>query len=129
MKIEKIDHIAVCANSEVDSDKFFMELLGLKKSRSFIVSANKMVKFFGVNKDQNFIRYENMNFGVEVIITEDDSKAKDIYTHPCLIIEERDKLVEKALSMGFPVIKVPRDDGSGYYLFIKDNYDNLYEIK
>ncbi len=125
----KIEHIAVCANSEVDSDKFFMELLGLKKSRSFIVSANKMVKFFGVNKDQNFIRYENMNFGVEVIITEDDSKAKDIYTHPCLIIEERDKLVEKALSMGFPVIKVPRDDGSGYYLFIKDNYDNLYEIK
>lgn len=129
MKIEKIDHIAVCANSEVDSDKFFMELLGLKKSRSFIVSANKMVKFFGVNKDQNFIRYENMNFGVEVIITEDDSKAKDIYTHPCLIIEERDKLVEKAHSMGFPVIKVPRDSGSGYYLFIKDNYDNLYEIK
>ena len=125
----KIEHIAVASNSEADSDKFFMELLGLKKSRSFIVSANKMVKFFGVNKDQNFIRYENMNFGVEVIITEDDSKAKDIYTHPCLIIEERDKLVEKALSMGFPVIKVPRDDGSGYYLFIKDNYDNLYEIK
>ena len=125
----KIEHIAVCANSEVDSDKFFMELLGLKKSRSFIVSANKMVKFFGVNKDQNFIRYENMNFGVEVIITEDNSKAKDIYTHPCLIIEERDKLVEKAQAMGFPVIKVPRDDGNGYYLFIKDYYDNLYEIK
>jgi len=125
----KIEHIAVASNSEADSDKFFMELLGLNKARSFIVSADKMVKFFGVNKDQNFIRYENMNFGVEVIITEDYSKSKDIYTHPCLIIEERDKLIEKAQELEFPVIKVPRDSGSGYYFFIKDNYDNLYEIK
>ena len=52
-----------------------------------------------------------------------------IFTHPCFLVEERDKLVEKAMSMNFPVIKVPRKDGIGYYLFVKDSFQNLYEIK
>ena len=31
--------------------------------------------------------------------------------------------------MGFDVVKVPIKDGEGYYLFIKDLFDNLYEIE
>jgi hypothetical protein len=27
------------------------------------------------------------------------------------------------------VIKVPREDSDNYYLFIKDDFDNLFEIK
>jgi len=125
----KIDHIAIAQNTEEDSDKFFVELLGLRKIRSFLVSADKMMNFFGVNQEYNFLRYEDENLGVEVVITNDNSKSTDLFTHPCLIIENRDELVEKAQKLEFPVIKVPRDDGNGYYLFIKDNYKNLYEIK
>jgi len=125
----KIDHIAIAQNSEADSDKFFVELLGMRKIHSFLVSADKMMNFFGVNQEYQFLRYEDENLGVEVIITNDNSKSTDLFTHPCLIIENRDDLIEKAQKLEFHVIKVPRDDGSGYYLFIKDNYDNLYEIK
>lgn len=125
----KIDHIAIAQNTEEDSDKFFVELLGLRKIRSFLVSADKMMNFFGVNQEYSFLRYEDENLGVEVVITNDNSKSTDLFTHPCLIIENRDELIEKAQKLEFPVIKVPRDSGSGYYLFIKDNYGNLYEIK
>ena len=125
----KIDHIAIAQNTEEDSDKFFVELLGLRKIRSFLVSADKMMNFFGVNQEYHFLRYENENLGVEVVVTNDNSKSVDLFTHPCLIIENRDELIEKAQKLEFPVIKVPRDSGSGYYFFIKDNYDNLYEIK
>ncbi len=125
----KIDHIAIAQKTEADSDKFFVELLGLRKIRSFLVSADKMMNFFGVNQEYQFLRYEDENLGVEVVITNDNSKSTDLFTHPCLIIENRDELIEKAQKLEFPVIKVPRDSGSGYYLFIKDNYDNLYEIK
>jgi len=31
--------------------------------------------------------------------------------------------------MGYDIVKVPRKDGVGYYLFIKDSFQNLYEIK
>ena len=71
----KIDHIAIAQNTEEDSDKFFVELLGLRKIRSFLVSADKMMNFFGVNQEYHFLRYEDENLGVEVVITNDNSKS------------------------------------------------------
>ncbi|MFX1572129.1 MAG: VOC family protein [Promethearchaeota archaeon] len=128
--IEKeIEHIAIASNTEDDSDKFFIELLGLIKTRSFDLSADLIQKFFGGNKTQKIVRYEKDSLSFEVIITNDGSKAKDIFSHTCLLIKDRDKFLNKALSMGFLTIKVPRIDGNGYYLFIKDGYQNLYEIK
>ncbi len=124
-----IEHIAVAANSETDSDKFFIGLLGLKKTRSFTVSPDLMEKFFGLKKEQRIVRYGNNNLDFEVFITNDSSRARDIFTHSCLIIENRDELVDRAFSMGFELVKVPRNDNDGYYLFIKDSYQNLYEIK
>jgi len=125
----RVEHIAVASNSEVDSDKFFINLLGLRKARSFNVSADLMEQFFGLKKEQQLIRYENNNLSFEIFITDDNSKTKDLFTHVCLVVEDRDEFVKKSLSMGYTTIKVPRKDGDGYYLFIKDLYENLYEIK
>jgi catechol 2,3-dioxygenase-like lactoylglutathione lyase family enzyme len=125
----KIEHIAVASTSKKEADRFFNELLGLKEVRSFSVSADLMEKFFGQKKQQKIITYQNNNLNIEVFITDDNSNKKDIFTHACFLVEERDKFVEKALSMNFSVIKVPRKDGSGYYLFVKDSFQNLYEIK
>ena len=124
-----IEHVAVASNSEEESDKFFIALLGLKKSRSFIVSKDKMEQFFGVSKEQDVIRYEKSHLSVEVFVTNDDSKARDVFTHSCLLVSNRDELVDKARTLNFPVIKVPRSDSDSYYLFIKDSWNNLYEIK
>jgi hypothetical protein len=88
-----------------------------------------MEKFFGVKKEQKFIVYGKGDSNFEVFITNDTSKAKDIFTHSCIKIEGRDEFLEKARSMDFNVVKVPRKDSSGYYLFIKDAFQNLYEIK
>ncbi len=125
----KVEHIAVASNSEVSSDDFFVNLLDLRKTRSFNVSADLMEQFFDVKKEQKIIRYENDEVSFEVFITDNTSKSKDIFTHVCLVVEDRDEFLNKALSMGYPTIKVPRKDGNGYYLFIKDTYGNLYEIK
>jgi len=125
----RIDHIAVASNSEKSSDKFFIDLLGLRKIRSFIVNENLMEKFFGIKKEQEIIRYSDEKIDIEVFITKDNSNVKDIFTHSCLIIEDRDRLLSKARLMGYDVIKVPRENSDIYYLFIKDSYGNLYEIK
>ena len=129
MSEKNFEHIAVAANSENDSDNFFMELLGLQKTRSFTVSTDLMEKFFGVGKDQKIVRYEKGSLSFEVFITNDDSKASDIFTHSCLLIENRDDFVNRATKMGYDIVKVPRKDGFGYYLFIRDSFQNLYEIK
>jgi len=88
-----------------------------------------MEQFFRVKKERKVIRYGNDGVNIEVFITDDKSKAIDIFTHMCLIIEDRAKLVETARQMNYEVIKVPRKNSDIFYLFIKDKFKNLYEIK
>jgi len=125
----KIEHLAVSSNSEEDSDNFFIKLLGLKKLRSFVVSSDLMEQFYKVKKEHKVIRYGNEEVSVEVFITDDKSKVLDKFTHMCLVIEDRAKLIDVARQMSYEVIKVPRKDSDVFYLFLKDKFGNLYEIK
>ena len=125
----KIEHIAVGYNSEEEADKFFIDLLGLNKIRSKSVPEDLMKKFFSVKRESKFILYGNEDSNFEVFITNDKSRAQDIFTHSCLLIENRDEFVDKASSMGYDLTKVPRKDSNGYYLFFNDGFQNLYEIK
>jgi catechol 2,3-dioxygenase-like lactoylglutathione lyase family enzyme len=125
----KIEHIAIASNSEVESDKFFDKLLGLKKIRSFIVSEDLMEKFFNVKKEHQLIRYENDDLSFEIIITDDDTKCNDTFTHICLLVEDKEDFIIKASNLGFTTIKIPRNNSEGFYYFIRDSFRNLYEIK
>ena len=125
----KIEHIAVSSNTEEDSNRFFIELLDMKKVRSFVVTDDLMKKFFKIKREQRIIRYENEDLSVEVFITDDINQAQDRFTHTCLIIEDRIRLIEKAKDLNFEVIQVPRKDSDNFYLFLKDHFGNLYEIK
>jgi catechol 2,3-dioxygenase-like lactoylglutathione lyase family enzyme len=125
----KIEHIAISSKSVEDSDKFFIELLGMKKERDFVVPDDLIEQFFGVRKNQRILRYENDELSVEAFIMNDDSIALDTFTHTCLLIEDREKLIKKARQLNFKVIRVPRKNNTGFYLFLKDNFGNLFEIK
>ena len=125
----KIEHVAVASNSEVNSDDFYMSLLKLQKVKSFTVSKELMNQFFGVNKDQQITRYSNDSVNIEVFITNTNEKSFDKFTHTCIIVEDRDKLVDDARKKGYQVSKVPREGSDIYYLFIKDDFGNIFEIK
>ncbi|MFX0056677.1 MAG: VOC family protein [Candidatus Hodarchaeota archaeon] len=125
----KVEHIALASNTKKESDRFFIKLLGLLEKRDFTVSAELMRVFFGIDKDQRVIRYGNEELDIEVFITDDDTRTSDLFTHCCLIVKNRDKIVENATLMDYKVVKVPRKDNDNYYLFIKDKFGNLYEIK
>ena len=125
----KIEHIAVSSNSEEMADDFFMNLLELKKVRDFVVSEDLMEQFFNIKKAQRIIRYENEDLSVEAFITDDKNQALDKFTHTCLIVEYRIRLIERAKNLNFEVIQVPRKNNDGFYLFLKDSYGNLFEIK
>jgi len=124
-----LEHIAISNNSEKASDNFFINLLGCEKTRSFTVSSDLTEQFFGVNKEQKIVRYEREGVSFEVFITDDDTHAKDIFTHACIVVEDREDLIKKAKLLNFETIEVPRKNNDGYYLFLKDSFRNLYEIK
>ncbi len=125
----KIEHVAVSSNSEEEADEFFMNLLELKKERDFVVPEDLMKQFFNITKAQRIIRYKNEDLSVEAFITDDKNQALDRFTHTCLIVEDRIRLIERAKKLNFEVIQVPRKNSDGFYLFLKDSYGNLFEIK
>ncbi len=125
----ELEHIGVAANSETDSDRFFVELLGLQKTRSFSVSADLTQALFGLARETSVLRYGSDAVSIEVFITEDDSRATDVFSHPCLMVADRAALAERAKAMGLDVRQVPKPGGDSYLLFIKDFFGNMYEIK
>jgi len=129
MQSLKIEHIAVSSNSVEEADEFFINLLELKKERDFVVPDDLMEKFFGVKKAQRVLRYENEDLSVEAFITNDKNQSPNNFTHTCLIVEDRIRLIERAKKLNIEVIQVPRKNSDGFYLFLKDFYGNLFEIK
>lgn len=125
----KLEHVAVSANSEQQSDRFFIDLFGLKKTRAFSITAELTRAFFGIERETRIIRYGNDHLDIEVIVTEDDTRSKDLYTHACLVVDDRDAFENRARSMGLDVAHVPKKGSDTYYLFVKDFFGNIYEIK
>lgn len=125
----ELNHFAVSANSVEKADKFFISLLGLEKTRDFNVDAELINQFFGVDSEQHLIRYESEDVAAEVFINKQKQKAENLFSHVCIVVEDRDQLVQKAEDLGFKVIKVPRKDSDSYYLFLNDEFGNIYEIK
>lgn len=124
-----LEHFAVSANSVEEANKFFVMLLGLKKTRDFNVNAELISQFFGVNSDQRLIRYEDENIAAEVFINKEKKKAENLFSHICLVIDNRDEIAQKAENLGYKVTKVPRKNSDSYYLFLNDEFGNIYEIK
>jgi len=123
----KVYHYAVPFNSKEESDRFFCEFLGLGKMRDFFAPKDLMKALFNIDKEVEIVRYGNENIDIEVLIVEEPIKMNK-FNHIGLIIEDRDKLLDKAKAMGYETMIHPRDPDS-YFLFIKDIYGNLYEIK
>jgi catechol 2,3-dioxygenase-like lactoylglutathione lyase family enzyme len=127
----KLDHVAVAANSEEQADRFFVELLGLKRTRTASVPADMMNALFNTDLEREtpMLRYAGDGLDFEVFITGDDSKALDPFTHCCLVVSDRDRFCQRARSMGLDVIRVPKPSGDAFVVFVTDFHGNRYEIK
>ncbi|MHA1271089.1 MAG: VOC family protein [Candidatus Helarchaeota archaeon] len=125
----KFDHYAVFSKSEKDSDRFYGELLGLKKKYSFKVSSEMMNKIFKINEEFKVIRYGLEEFDIEVFITKSKLKIENPINHIGIVVKNKDRILKKTLEMGFYVNKVQKPEENSYYLFIKDSFGNYFEIK
>ncbi len=125
----RLDHIAVCANSEEHADRFFGQLLGLQRTRDFSVPAGMMLALFGIEREIRVLRYAGGGTDVEVFITDDDSRAADRYTHSCLAVPDREAFCRGAQAMGLAVARATKASGDGTVVFASDFHGNRYEIK
>ncbi len=125
----QIDHCAVPSRTAEDAEAFFAGLLGLKRLYSFRLPGELAVSIFDVNRELEVIRYGNDSLHVEVYLTGETDEEPPAFSHLCLLVKDRDTLARKAEEMNLEVRKVPKMEGNSYYLFIRDQAGNRYEIK
>jgi catechol 2,3-dioxygenase-like lactoylglutathione lyase family enzyme len=124
------DHYAIFSDSEEESDRFYIELLGMEKKYKFKVQADLIYKIFGFKEEFEVIRYGKNGVDIEVFITDNmENKDKDKIGHLGIKMDNRDAIFNKAKKMGYSATKIEKSDSKSYNLFIKDGSGNYFEIK
>jgi len=121
-----LEHIGITINDRNDIQTFYKDLLGMKEIKKFDLYENVSEKIFGISNTVSVTLLSNDDLLIELFLS--DKKHEQIYNHICISVQNRDKIIKNAKSMGFFVTHIKRES-KGYLLFIKDNSGNIFEIK
>jgi len=120
-------HVAVARRSESESDRFFVELLGLEKSRVRELAPELAERIFARAVGCTMIDYRSGDVRFEVFVPRDGELAPRGFAHVCLALDDREALADRCSEAGVLVRRVPRDGAD--ILFLEDGDGNLYEIQ
>ncbi len=123
----KLDHMALVCSSIENADRFYEEVLGLKKIKSGTLDRTLGKQLFDISQECEIILYGNEDFRIEVFVTVSDPELKAPYVHVCLEVKDRKSFTKRCEEAGLTVKRIP----SGDYpiVFIEDYDGNMFEIK
>ncbi|MDY6831457.1 MAG: VOC family protein [Thermodesulfobacteriota bacterium] len=123
----KLHHIGIACRSSSAGDRFYRDLLGLKKKRERTVPGEVIKAIFGIDRDARIIEYGNATMLLEVFVLPGLEEYHPV-SHLCLEVNNRAAFLEKCATMGFGVRQIPKTDGTAI-VFVRDDDGNQYEIK
>ena len=123
----KLRHVALTCSSEKNSDRFFKNLLGLKKSEPKILARSLSKAIFNVDAELLMINYRGDQVHFEVFITDQSLNRLEQIGHVCLEVEDLNAFLNECHNLEIEVIQVPK--GDRILTFIRDGDGNLFEIK
>ncbi len=123
----QFEHAGIISSSEENSDRFFVELMGLEKKVRKPLEAGLAGQLFGYEQEMLLIKYGLDDAFLEIIVHPEAKKWASPIGHACLVLKDREAFVERCLSAGLSVRQVSR--GDWLFVFVADFDGNLYEIK
>ena len=124
----KLIHVALACRSEVNCDRFYQGLLGLRKIRSKTIPSSLAEKVFGRKEEFRVIDYADECLHFEIFVDPHASQEHGRLEHICLEIADLEVFLKNCRAAGAPVLQSPRDAG-GLITFVSDYDGHLYEIK
>ena len=121
----KFEHVALTINDPLEVDRFYEEILGLRKEREFNLEANLAGTIFGIHQRTSVYQLRNEGLMMELFLT--PSSTETGFRHICLSFENREEILRKVQEKGYECIRQERTHSD--LVFIKDNSGNLFEIK
>jgi len=123
----KLHHVAVVASSQENADRFYQEILKLKKFKTSRLTSELAVKIFGFALECPFVLYGNEQLCFEVFVTDQIPARRMSVNHACLQVEDREAFMAACRSAGVRILLIPR--GESQLCFVEDFDRNLFEIK
>jgi catechol 2,3-dioxygenase-like lactoylglutathione lyase family enzyme len=123
----KLNHVALHCSSEQKADRFYQGILGLRKVKSTVLTAELSRQIFGVELECPLLLYGNDQMNVEVFVTDPPVERGPRFEHICLEVEDRESFIKKCQGSNVAVNLIPKEDR--LLLFIQDDDGNLFEIK
>jgi catechol 2,3-dioxygenase-like lactoylglutathione lyase family enzyme len=123
----KLNHVALICRSEQSADDFYEAVLGLKKTKAFVLSSDLTHRIFGIEREYRVLVYGNDKFTAEIFVSERPAELGTGLEHICLEVKDREEFVERCKAKGVEVNRVPK--GDAMLTFVKDYDGNLFEIK
>ena len=135
----QILHVGLACRSEVESDRFYQDLLGLSKQDPKTLSRDLAHAIFGVDRELTMINYVGDDVHFEIFITDTaGDTARDTagdtprdpsgpIAHTCLAVDDLEEFLARCRTLDVEVARIPR--GNYTVTFIKDYAGNLFEVK
>ena len=123
----QLKHIALVSSAEEKADRFYMEVLGLKKVNEKIIPATLSNQLFKVNSELKIVNYADDDVHFEIFISDTQRMQTDRIDHVCLAADNLEAFLETCRKMEVNIVRIPK--GDAIITFIKDYDGNLFEIK
>lgn len=124
-----LKHVALVCGSEKKSDKFYKDLLGLKKQDPKTLPEELSAQIFNRASQYQIINYADDGTHFEIFIDDrlDPGRNDRKIEHICIEIEDLEAFIEKCRALAVNILQVPR--GEKHLTFVRDFDGNLFEIK
>ena len=120
-------HTALACSSEEKPDRFYSDLLGLRKAEPKTIPLELSQAIFDVASELRDINYTDENLQFEVFIISPCSGYVSQIGHVCIEVENLESFLETCRSMDVGVRRIPK--GGSLITFAQDFDGNLFEIK
>lgn len=120
-----LNHIALTITNVEEIDNFYNKLLGCNLEKEFKINSELSFQIFNIKRETEvfLVRKENLFFELFLY----PETIKPTYSHVCIVVPEREKLVRLADKGNYKVMHIARDIHD--LLFISDKSNNIFELK
>ena len=123
----KLNHVALVSSSEQRAHDFYEGVLGLSRTKSFVVSSELCRQIFDIDEECRVIVYGNSQFSVEVFLGTPGAGMRTRFEHICVAVTNLEEFLKKCETMNVEVNRVPK--GDRLLTFVRDYDGNMFEIK
>lgn len=120
-----MEHVAFAVQYPNDIEAYYMDILGFEKQKEFVLKQALANQIFGIEEDVEVCLLKKGQVVLELFIS--PMVFQKNYNHICISVEDREKIVNEAMTKSFEVVRVEREVFD--LIFLKDRSGNIIELK